>query len=290
MADFTDEEIQTLLAAQERGKRAMAESAANQRLAPLGQSLPAAALAAARRQSGPAEYVSRCEGGCMTPVARRHGWCPACAESAKEQERERLLLPARRSVSPDGALDWCRAGDPEYVNATKKGLAIAKGNMRRLFETAAWTREIGSVLVLGDTELGKSKLLTAMALRVIDLASRSEDREVVQFAAGIRRVSALDIARAREQSKFGDEPEVLRVAKRATLLILDEVGFEDMRTDPYAVRDLLRARYEPVRRPTFVASGMTFSDLEARYGAPTVRTLTSKGILVDLWPKAGGKT
>jgi DNA replication protein DnaC len=278
MGNLTDEDLKMLREAQERGRRALG--------APAPTSLPLSmAIRPLGKPGGKVEYVPRCEGGCYTPVARRHDWCASCASLSQQRERERVLIAARRSVSPDDALEWCRVGTPEYADATKGARARARGDHRRLLETAAWNREMGSMLVLGATEIGKSKFLTAAALRVLDLASTCDDQDSIRFAAGIRRVSALDIARAREQAKFGDEPEIVKVAKRATLLILDEVGFEDMRMDPYAVRDLLRARYEPVRLPTFVASGMTFAELETRYGVPTIRTLASKGIVIDLHPR-----
>jgi hypothetical protein len=97
-------------------------------------------------------------------------------------------------------------------------------------------------------------------------------------------VSALDIGRARSQSRF-EEPEIVRMAKGATLLLLDEVGYEEDRFDPHAIRDVLRARFDPVWKPTIAASGKTWAELSERYGEPTLRTLTCKGALMDLHPR-----
>jgi hypothetical protein len=106
----------------------------------------------------------------------------------------------------------------------------------------------------------------------------------MRFARGVRYVSALDIGRARSQGKW-EEPEIVRSAKSATLLLLDEFGWEEQRFDPHAVRDILRARFDPVWKPTIVASGETYERLAEKYGEPTLRMITCRGLLLDLHPR-----
>lgn len=285
MDTLTDEDIALLRQAQERGQEALRATAAP----PPASLASALRFAPAAASKGPPP-VNRCEGGCRTAVPTRHDWCPACGALAGQRAREMQVARARRSVTPDGALEWCRAGTEEYLASVAGARALANAEQRRLIERAVWTREMGSVLFIGETGIGKSKFLTAVANKVLDLAAATSpaDLDRLHFAAGVRRISALDLAQARSQTKFGEEPAIIRTAKTATLLLLDEVGYEDRKLDPHAIRDVLRARYEPKMMPTIVASGMTYTELEERYGAATLRTLTGRGVLIDLHPRKPG--
>jgi hypothetical protein len=283
METLTDDDLALLRETDERARRARAAAA---------PSAPASiATALGRAPDAGARLVNRCEGGCRTPVRARHDWCPSCGALAGQRARELQLVWARRSVTPDDALAWCRTGTREYLESIAGARAVATPEQKVLLERAAWTRDMGSVLILGETGIGKSKFLTAVANRVIDLAAGTSptDADRLRFAAGVRRISALDLARARAHTKFGEEPELVRVAKSATLLLLDEVGYEDGKQDPHAIRDILRARYEPRPMPVLAASGTTYSELEHRYGAATIRTLTGRGVLIDLHPKRGSR-
>lgn len=297
---LTEEDFKALREAQERLRhRAL--------VAPSGA--PMAAAAQVFRPVGAqadVELVHRCEGGCHGVVDRRGGWCPTCAEAGRRRARELEVAVARETWSPGGAMAWCRANDPRYAEATAKAAAAVPREAARLVTQAAWTRDTGSVLLIGPTDFGKTRVLGAIGNRVLDYAiklgaSRPEPKpgedpretaaahrlrveDAMRFARGVRYVSALDLGRARSQSKF-EEPEIVRMAKGATLLLLDEVGWEESRFDPSAVRDILRARFDPVWKPTIAASGKTWPELVERYGEPTLRMLTCKGVLIDLHPR-----
>lgn len=239
-------------------------------------------------------HIFRCVGGCDAKVARRGDYCPSCAARAAEAANNMRLNEARESISPEGARDWCVPGNETYVAATQKAFALAKHLKPRdtstlfqhVFEMAAWTPEIGNMLIVGPTGIGKSKVLAAIGLKLIADARKSGTEEARRFASGIVWASGLELARARGLWSLGaDEPPLIRRAKRATLLLIDEIGFEDDRLDPHAVRDVLRYRYEPNFRPTIAASGGTLDELHLRYGEPTVRLvwdLGDRGHLVDL--------
>lgn len=244
---------------------------------------------------------ARCQGGCETAVPLRGDWCATCATSGRRRARELDLRDARETFSPEGAADWCRAGNPRYAQAVEKALRAADPRWRPLIAEARWSRKTGSVLLLGPTDFGKTRVLQAIGHRILDAAiemgskrppsetPRAEHearvRDVLRFARGVRYISGLDIGEARSQTRW-EEPALIHEAKRATLLLLDEVGWEDAKLDPNAVRNILRARFDPVWRPTIVASGKTWGEMVERYGEPTLRTLTNQGILVDLHPKA----
>lgn len=263
----------------------------------------AAAHGAPPPPDGPSAPLERCDGGCGTAVPRRGAWCDVCGEAARRRARELDVADARESISPGGAAAWCRAGDPQYAAAIAKGVSAAPPERAELLTRAAWKRDTGSMLLLGPTDYGKTRVLCAIGNRVLDYAVKLasskppvEDRaehekkalEVMRFARGVRYMSALDLGRARSESRW-QKPEIVRAASTATLLLLDEFGWEEQRFDPHAVRDVLRARFDPVWKPTIVASGETYAKLAARYGEPTLRLVTCKGVLIDLHPKGAGK-
>lgn len=281
---LTDDDITMLREAQARLRD---RAAATGLLSPMGAPpSPPGALFRPSDESKPVEHIPRCSGGCGSQVPRRGDWCPTCGEAGRRLAIELEVSEARETFSPGGAAGWCRANDPAYRAAIAKALAAARPEHTGLIGRAAWKRDIGSMLLLGPTDYGKTRVLCAIGNRVLDYAvkvGRSQP-DVLKFAKGVRYVSALDIGRARSQSKW-EEPEIVRMAKGASLLLLDEFGWEEQRFDPHAIRDVLRARFDPVWRPTIVASGETFERLAEKYGEPTLRLLTCKGVLVDLHPR-----
>lgn len=200
----------------------------------------------------------------------------------------------------DGALGWCRIGDPAYVAATSKARAIAatlaephRAAALDLATTARWSRKTGNLLILGPTGVGKTRILVAIGLRILDAAVEKGDADLVDFAARIAWTTGLDLAEARSRHKLGggEAPEIAR-AKKASLLLLDEIGFESRRLDPDAIQNVIYARYH-AGLPTIVASGRTTAELEdprTGYGAAALRRLwePGRGRLVDLHPAIGG--
>jgi len=242
-----------------------------------------------------------CAGNCGGEVDRRGGYCATCAALAAFKRRACTLQAAYDSVSPDGSLDWCRANvatadgktgpTPEYAAATSKALALARrlpdaGLRERavsLVSAAMWKRKMRSVLLLGPTGIGKSKVVVAAALRVLDAALYGTvmDADALRFAARIRFASGTQLGRARQQSKLGAEPPIIARARSASLLVLDEIGFEESRGDPLAIRDVIYDRYD-IGAPIIATSGLRAEQLEARYGEATMRRLWETGVVVDL--------
>lgn len=151
---------------------------------------------------------------------------------------------------------------------------------------AEWRRTQGSLVLLGPTGIGKSRILPAIGLRILDAAHRGNvDEDGLRFASGVRLVTGLDLGKATEQQKLGtgSEPEIARMAKRASLLLIDEAGYERNRFDPNAIRDIVYARYE-AGKPTHLSSGMTAAQIEAHYDVPMMRKLWERGTgqLIDL--------
>lgn len=245
----------------------------------------------------PSTFVFRCVGDCGAVVQKRNEWCSDCAAAAAKHAVDRPLNAAHAGISPEGTRDWCVPGNPAYVQATQKAVRLATGleprklglAWKRMFETAEWTPAIGNILLLGPTAIGKSKILAAIGLRLIAKARESRRPDAIRFASGIVWASGLELARARSTWSLGeDDPPLIRRAKRANLLIIDEIGFEDGRLDPHALRDVLRYRYDEHQRPTIAGSGATKAALHERYGEATVRLLWDigdRGHIIDLHPK-----
>jgi hypothetical protein len=279
---LTDEDIAMLRAADARGREAMARAVAESDTAPLPPSL--GSLTGYTPVSMVAQY---CAGGCNRQVAKRGGYCDDCAAIQQFKLRAFRLLDAHRSL-PD--LPWCRIELPEYHAKVALARSVAqrlpdatRGTALATIDKAAWKRDTKALLLLGPTGIGKSKVALAIAHRVLDAALRpSMSADDVRFAAGVRWANGLDVAHAHAQHRLGGgEPEVIATAKRASLLVLDEIGYEDDRAGSIVVRDLIYARYD-ASRPTIATSGLTMRELVARYGAATVRRLQELGSVVDL--------
>lgn len=247
-------------------------------------------------RSGPLTFACAGLNDCTASVARRGDRCQRCVEEMPRRTRATMIATARRSVSPDGSLDWCRPGDPSYVKATAKARAALsrvkpaeRPGAEEFIDQAAWKRVNRGILLLGPTGLGKSKILASVALRILRDAEVMDPRtpekhKTFRFMTSLRYVNGMALARAHREQRLGDVDVLFHMAREASLLFLDELGYEDDRIDPTLLRDLLRARYEPVYRPTIVASGATLEELHERYGEAAIRTIWERGKLIDLHP------
>jgi DNA replication protein DnaC len=143
----------------------------------------------------------------------------------------------------------------------------------------------GSLLILGPTGIGKSLTLQALARRMIRTAYDAGN----ETAPAVRTVwtTGPDLARAIRETRHGSTCALLADARRAPLLVLDEVGQET--ADPRWLLELVDARYTPRPLPTLSASGLTRAELEARYGSGAVRRLVEPvGAVVDVHRGGGG--
>jgi hypothetical protein len=238
---------------------------------------------------------------CVERVPVRGAVCSLCEIEIPRRGKRRMFVAAYDTLNPEGAFDWCVPGHELYLKTTARARSAAlrlpvqnRAMARAFIESAAWQRDSGSALFLGPTGIGKSRVLIAIGLRVLRLAETAEDSTAQKFAAGIRYIDAMEMARAIRERKIGTVDHLYRMACDATLLLLDEVGFEDGKLDPVLVRDLLRARYRmSLRKPgtaTIMASGATLKDLNIDYGEASIRTVWERGALIDLHAACGMST
>lgn len=244
------------------------------------------------RQDGVAVGEYRCECGEVRrwddPVK-----CPTCPEkkqdSVPESEKQNMLRSAFRSI-PDG-MSWCRIGNPQWEErCCSKGKEFAK----------QWTRETKSTVLWGRTGAGKTIAAVALMHRLLDYVLRHDvDRQTLRFAAGMRFVSALDLAMDRRKHPLGKaEAPLVETAKRASLLVLDEVGYEVFEPGrDTTLFEIANERYGKAHKPTIMTTGLDFrfkgqkvagwERFIDRYGDALWRRFVETGSEIEL-RKAGG--
>lgn len=292
---LTARDVAALREAEVRGRERLSLDEARDGLQPI-----LAQIAKLAGAPAPQNLVWRCAGGCGAEVQRRGHYCAPCAERDVGVLRAYKLRDAYESVARAGAavryaesLDWCRAGTTQYAESTARALAAARqlddgGAAARIVAEAAWKRSVGNLVIVGPKRIGKTKTAIAIAHRVLDAARDGQlDAAGFKFATRLRFVSCLKLGRARAETKLGGAPELVTLAERASLLILNEVGYEE---DVSAMRDLIDDRYEDRGRPTIITSGRTIEELADRYGANTIdRLVERRGMIIDLHPRSAGK-
>jgi len=230
----------------------------------------------------PSEFAGhRCAGSCDAMVSRRGDYCDDCATKQRHELRQNLLRTARLTL-PDWP--WCRFNDPRFKKCTSKiGEAVATAD--------GWRPDKGSILFLGPTGAGKTITAVALAFKILE---RAVDLEVpesfVRLAKGLRFTVGRELSSARRIFPMGGgEPPPILEAQDATLLVLDEIGYEMTKTGDgapdTAIFDVLDARYRAAR-PVVVTSGLTKAKFAQRYGAAMMRRLEEVGQIVDLHARA----
>lgn len=273
------------------------------RLSPPERILPAMA---GQPASG---YVFRCQGGCDARVKTRGDWCEQCHAGSQRRAIELALSAAYEAVSPEGSRNWCRRGQPDF-EAAMRGQSEARPprpGLRWLYERlpknrrdrlsdaivmqARWGLSLGSIVLIGPIGIGKTPLLSALALGALDAARDGDvDPRSPAFSAiaGIRYVSGLELAKDERRHALGHgEAPLIRMAKRCPILVMDEVGYGE-EGEVSAVREIIRARYErSATKPILFGSGMTIDELNRRFGEGTMKCLWARGRVIDLH-QAGG--
>lgn len=193
----------------------------------------------------------------------------------QREARERCLRKSYESVP--AALRWAREGSEAF------GRVRIHSECQRLIK---WHHGLGNGLVCGPTGAGKTVSCAALIHRILDRArDHGATTTDFDFARRIRFVDASDLARARRESKLGEEPELLIEAGRASLLVIDEMGFEPWHSErDRALFDVLNERYSHGGY-TIVTTGRTAQEFKARYGAAMVRRIVDgdRGFVLDLF-------
>lgn len=138
-------------------------------------------------------------------------------------------------------------------------------------------REHGSALLLGPSGAGKTTAAAILVRRLARLALEATVGADSHWMARVKWIEAHSLVRARQEWPLGKgEPQVVERCKEASLLILDEVGFEPSNE---ILWDVVNARYK-ARLPTIATSGngSTAAEFATRYGDAFVRRLSGRDV------------
>jgi len=154
---------------------------------------------------------------------------------------------------------------------------------------STWSRGLGGLALLGRTGAGKSTAIVAGARRILRVAEhRSLTASEMAFAIGIRWARPADLVAACQSHPLGSrgDPPAYRAAERATLLLLDEVGYEPDDPRHRVVARLMEQRYDRPEARTWITSGLTPAGFVARYGSAVARKAGigdgARGVVVEV--------
>lgn len=149
---------------------------------------------------------------------------------------------------------------------------ISAPQMRKV--AREWSpRTHGNVLLLGETGQGKTTAAGIVFRRLLQEGCR-DGGEAWSFAQGMRWFRAEQLERELRAHPLGKgECPAYREAIRATLLVLDEIGWE---RDPKSVASILSERYDSPHL-TIVTSGQSLKELSETYSQAVVRRMLTHG-------------
>ncbi len=254
--------------------------------APAGEGQPLSMLLAdtarLRGFDAPAGVVvHRCE--CSAVVAVRGDICAACVEKNSTQWRVASLAKAWRSI-PAG---WNHADLGSRAMPVAPELARVVRGWSRNQDPKNPERAWGNLLLCGRTGVGKSTVAIALAKRILRTAeARPLPVEDMAFAVGVRFVAARDLVADARSHPLGarNESPLFRLAMKASLLVLDEVGFEPVDAMNQHVQRLIDARYNAFDegKRTVTTTGLTREQVADRYGAAALRKMgAERGVVVE---------
>jgi hypothetical protein len=158
----------------------------------------------------------------------------------------------------------------------------------------------GGRLICGPTGLGKSLSLALVLRRLMrseataryDAADDHTRDSMALVCRDYLWVRAQDLPIARLQARLGEgEAELVRRAKRAEVLVLDDLGWEGQRAGAAdVVIEVLADRYDH-GRAVLATTGLQLAEVRERHGDAVVRRICEGGGLpgrvLDLWQSEG---
>lgn len=153
-----------------------------------------------------------------------------------------------------------------YSNEATGGLLSPRENMRRIFAlcknyTETFDQQLRSLLFVGATGLGKTFLSTAIA------------KSLLEQGKSVIYISAPELARRLESSRFSDEEGERRQFFEADMLIIDDLGTES-RTQ-YTVGSLTDLMDQRIRlgKPMLFSTNLNLEGLQKAYDERIVSRL-----------------
>lgn len=210
----------------------------------------------------------------MQPAGDLFTLPPAPDELAEAREREAARTEAEQALRRRAGASWQRVPQryrgtvPELLKRLEHERAGKAG--RRLLARVRDSHALFALLQ-GPTGCGKSTSAAILVRRALGEFEASRGERCVA-ATDLLWIRATKLAVAERQHALGaGEAEVLVRAKRAGLLVLDDVGIEE----PGAVLPVLADRYDD-GLATIVTTGLTQAALTKHLGAGGVRLITEQ--------------
>ena len=199
--------------------------------------------------------------------------CEACSE--RKIRANWLSWTAGKWGLPDGSdAGWCVFDEPLFVERTRFARPIVEAARR-------WSRAVGNLVALGPTGIGKTVAIIALAQRLRHVAATDLNVSFADwtFVRDLLFVTAIDLVRARRMHPLGKgEAPLVDSAKKASLLLLDDLGSEGQDTENLFF-EVVDYRYRR-RTPTVVTSSMTARELGVRYRT-VLRRLSDLGEVIE---------
>lgn len=216
---------------------------------------------------------------CREHEPERLAWNAALRRDRAAREVERLVGMIRRSPIHDELprLPHARVEDPVFV-------ARAPASIRR----AAHGWKQGSMLLSGPPGSWKTSAVAAIVDRLLasadtDIADLDHEGLLeltprLELAAGIAWTTGTELVQAVRQHPLGAGPAPLvRRAKEATFLVIDELGPQATADSAQTVLEVVDARYSK-GRPTIATTGMSPQEFQRAHGGGLWRRLVEEGV------------
>ena len=200
-------------------------------------------------QAAAAKSTWKC-GQCSRPTQPYVTDCDACV--AKAADRRASERRQRTTETIPKHYQWATFGAGELLARVRPQDPTRLRAQQAIDRTMGFVNET-TVLFQGGPGQGKTSLAVAL------LRAAAEHRGVVGVFVDSRR-----LVDAKTGHRFGAPvPEMVRLAKTAGVLLLDELGAERPGVD--IVGDILHDRHMD-ERPSIYTTGLKLDDIGARYG------------------------
>lgn len=211
----------------------------------------------------------RCGVELMANVCR----CETCAAAEQVEKRAALIVRARESIPQ--RFRWARLTAPALAKRLKASPKVVE---------TAWHALSGAnpiVTIVGQSGTGKTSLAVAMLAEIIEAgAVLTCDPKVLDRARFAHFAGCQQLAIARKEHKLGaGAPDEVMRARRASVLVLDEVGREGK--GELDVAKIIHER-EADCALTIVTTWLDEGGALAAYDSGLARRLFRKSILFEL--------
>ncbi|HMJ56444.1 MAG TPA: hypothetical protein VK540_30465 [Polyangiaceae bacterium] len=227
--------------------------------------------------AGPVARRFTCE-RCDVELAENRCVCGPCYQAQQLERQASVLTTARESIP--AKFRWARLHSPDFakrVAGSDKVIEAARD---------ALVGKTPVVTIVGASGSGKTSLACAMLADVIEAgAFPTCDAKTLQRARYGLFVDAQQLALSRKEHRLGlGAPDNVLRARRASVLVIDELGREDKTT--LDVAKIVHER-EAACKLTIVTTWLDEAGVLSAYDGGLARRLFRKSILFKL---GGGKS